>query len=149
MIPMKAFSSEAALLAYARISSPAVVARPAIVPYIRLQLEGLDMLVEEDSPGTMYDSTKVKGEVMGKQPSQLYRYNRESRADSIWTGPSTDGVFIPAIPILASSDDGSSRHLSDEWKLGGIPESVAPPNLHDQGLSSISLVGDLQESVST
>jgi hypothetical protein len=39
MIPMKAFSSEAALLAYTRISSPAVLARPAIVSYMRLKLE--------------------------------------------------------------------------------------------------------------
>jgi hypothetical protein len=44
MIPMKAFHSEQDLLTYVKHSSPAVVAQPAIVPYINSQLEALDIV---------------------------------------------------------------------------------------------------------
>jgi hypothetical protein len=41
---MKSFSTEAAALAAAQLTTPAVVKYPALVPYLQAQLEYLDMV---------------------------------------------------------------------------------------------------------
>jgi hypothetical protein len=122
MIPMKAFHSEQDLLIYARHSSPAVVARPAIVPYINSQLEALDMLLEEDATGTMWEPIKAKGMLVGKKTPQLYTYNLEARTDTIWKGPSTDGTFIPAAPIRSTNTHSIAEF--GVWDDTDIPDEV-------------------------
>jgi hypothetical protein len=82
---LRAFDTEPGLLAYARLSTPSIADRPAVVPYIRSQLQQHDILDENNLDGTFHNPIQYQGLEIGRATPMLFNYNRESQARTPWT----------------------------------------------------------------
>jgi hypothetical protein len=55
-----------------------------VVPYIRLQLEHLDIFEEEDGGDLPHDPIRVHGELVGRDTPALYVYSGDSSNHEPW-----------------------------------------------------------------
>jgi hypothetical protein len=72
----------------------AVTTRPAIVPYIREQLAGLEMIDDDDYGGTFRAPVTINGSSVCKTTPLLYDFNYDSRRYEIWSPPPPPVPFI-------------------------------------------------------
>jgi hypothetical protein len=73
-ITMKDFPTEMAVLEAARLTTPTVVKVPELVPYIRSQLEHLEMVDDMDLQGVIHDPIVINNQPIGRTTPQLYSY---------------------------------------------------------------------------
>jgi hypothetical protein len=87
-ITMRGFPTEEAALDSARLHTPSVVKYPALVPYIKEQLEHLEMVDDADINETIHDPATIKGQRVGRHTPRLFAYNVEPHAETLWKAPS-------------------------------------------------------------
>jgi hypothetical protein len=120
-VVLRAFDTEPGLLAYARLSTPFVADRPAVVPYIRSQLLYHDILDKNDMEGTFRDPIQYQGLAIGKKAPILFHYNRESQQRTPWT-PSH-----PPNPVISGELDDPTDMIAGREIAVASPEPQIPP----------------------
>jgi hypothetical protein len=83
-ITMKGFPTEMAVLNAARLTTPTGIKVPALVPYIRSQLEHLEMVNDMNLQGVIHDPIVINNQPIGRTTPQLYMYNPESHEERMW-----------------------------------------------------------------
>jgi hypothetical protein len=137
-ITMKGHYTENAVLASVQLTTPSVVKRPEVVPYLHDQLAYFDMLENPDIPGTIHDPVTIDGRTIERTSPQLFRYNPESHSETLWAGPDGPNTTISASYIVAV--DLTPRPPSSA--LSGIEPSI-PTEIQSVGPLSARLSSPL------
>jgi hypothetical protein len=89
--PLQAFPNQAAAKAFFRNASPPAVVLPAVVPYITLQLQYLELLHDQDGGDLPHDPIKVNDRIIGQKTPALYPFTGDTRCTEPWKlqGPQT------------------------------------------------------------
>jgi hypothetical protein len=103
-ITMKGYPTEPAVLAAARLTAPTVVKQPVITPYLRGQLEYLELLKAEDLHGTIHDPITIDGHTIDRTSPRLFCYNPESQIETLWDAPRSDAPMAIASSHIAGVD---------------------------------------------
>jgi hypothetical protein len=109
--PVRAFPTQAAAKLFFQNSSPRAVTLPALVPYIRHQLEDLDILQEHDDGLAPSNPITVKGAKVGRTTLMLYPFNGDPYTRSQWSpSPPEDPHIRPIndVPDLIQEDSVST-----------------------------------------
>jgi hypothetical protein len=117
-VVLRAFDTEVGLLAYARLSTPSVAKRPAVVPYLRSQLHHHDILDENDLKGQFRESFEYQGLNIGKQTPMLFQYDRVNQEWTPW-------AMSPLDPIIRV-DDSPEPHDMAGRDITINPETPTP-----------------------
>jgi hypothetical protein len=120
---MKGFATERELLGSARLTTPTVVKTPALVPYIRAQLKSLEMAEESDLNGTIHDPVVIEGTRVDRHWPQLFGYNPESQAETVWRTPSD----VSIAPSHIISVDLSHHEIPTLVPLLAAPTTTTAP----------------------
>jgi hypothetical protein len=117
-ITMKSHLTDRDVLQAARLTTPTVVKRPIIIPYLREQLACLDMLDEDDLDGTVHDPVTISGQVTGHTVPRLFSY----KVETLWQAPGDATGPHFQVPIAASLIVGVGLTLT--CLLAGPPSNI-------------------------
>jgi hypothetical protein len=120
-----AFDTEVGLLTYARLSTPSVAERPAVVPYLRSQLNHHDILDENDLEGQFRDSFQYQCMEIGKQTPMLFHYDRVTQERTPWAPPPSDPVILPSDHVTRNDAESELNDLAGR-RITIIPEPPTP-----------------------